>query len=345
MPDRGSRIAVVAYDPQWVARYRQEAAVLHEVFGDQVLAVHHIGSTSVPGLSAKPIIDILLEVRDIEAIDRYNASMRARGYDPRGEFGLPSRRYFPKIIDGRRICHVHTWQSGDPAIERHLSFRDYLASNPEPRDAYGRLKEELAAQFAGDRERYMDGKHDFIQETEQQAIAWSRAIRAETIQTERLSLLPLNPAQLDHYLNRPSQLEAALHLSLSRGILLEPVQRAIRTKLRRIAGAALDQLLWNTYWLATIRDESFGVGLLGFKGAPGTDGTVEVGYGIDVAARQRGYATEAVRALIDWALTRPDCHAVTANTNRDNNASIRVLEKLGFSLVRETDEEFIWIVA
>lgn len=345
MPDSSPQISVVPYDPQWVARFRQEAAELRAVFGEQAMAIHHIGSTSVPDLSAKPIIDIMLEVRAIEAVDLYNQQMRDLGYDPRGEHGLPRRRYFQKIEHGQHISHVHTWQSGDPELERHVSFRDYLISHPQTRDAYGQLKTELAAQFADDREGYMDGKHAFCQETERRAVAWSRAIRAQKIETERLTLRPLNPAQLWHYLNRPSQLEAAWHLRLSRNVLADPVPRAIRTKLRNSAGAELQQLLWNTYWLVIIREDSFGAGLIGFKGTPEPDGTVEIGYGIDADVRQQGYATESVRALVNWALAQPGCRAVTACTEKDNIASMRVLEKLSFSIVRETDEEFRWTTA
>jgi GrpB-like predicted nucleotidyltransferase (UPF0157 family)/RimJ/RimL family protein N-acetyltransferase len=343
-PDQ-RHIEVTAHNPHWVAAFRQEAVLLKSLFGDQALAIHHIGSTSVPGLPAKPIIDVLLEVRDIEAIDAYNQRMRELGYEPRGEYGLPRRRYFPKIIDGKRYSQVHTWQTRDPEIERHLSFRDYLISHPQTSSEYGRIKEELALRFPHDIDGYMDGKNAFCQETEKLALDWSRKIRNQTLQTERLTLLPLNPAQLGHYLNRPSQLEAALHLQISRNILADPVPRAIRSKIRMTTAAELKQLLWQTYWLAIINDKAFGAGLIGFKGAPESDGTVEIGYGIDAHVRRQGLTTEAVQALLNWAFSKPECQAVTARTKMDNIPSIRVLEKLGFSLARETDEELCWIVA
>ncbi len=345
MTNREYRVEIFPYDPQWVARFRQEAGILRSILGEQIVAIHHIGSTSVPGLQAKPIIDVLLEVSDIEELDRHNQAMREQGYDPRGEFGLPRRRYFPRRADGRHVTHVHSWQTGDMEIRRHLDFRDYLISHPQTREAYGRLKAELAKKFAGDRDQYVEGKHAFCQETERQAVAWGIAIRAQALETDRLTLLPLNPAQLSHYLNRPWQLEAALHLNLSESILTAPVHRAIRTKLHNTAGVDLQKLLWNTYWLAVIREEGFGAGLIGFKGAPRKDGMVEIGYGIDAAVRRQGYTTEAAAALVNWALTQPECHAVVACTEKSNIASIRVLEKLGFSQARETDEEFSWITA
>lgn len=338
------QIEVTAHNPHWVTAFRDEAALLKSVFDEQALAIHHIGSTSVPGLPAKPIIDILLEVHDINAVDSYNEQMKKRGYEPRGEYGLPRRRYFPKTVGGKRISHVHTWQSGDPEVERHLSFRDYLISHPETSSRYGRLKAKLAAQFANDRESYINGKDIFCQQTERLAVAWTREIQKKAIQTERLTLLPLNPAQLGHYLYRPSQLEAALHVKLSRSILSDPVPKAIRSKIRNTTSVALADLFWNTYWLVIMGNISFGAGLIGYKGAPDQDGTVEIGYGIDPDFRRQGFTTEAVEALTGWALDQPGCQAVTARTEKDNIASIRVLEKLHFSMVREADGELCWIV-
>lgn len=345
MTDDSRQVEIRDHDPQWVTSFRQEAAILQAIFGQEVAAIHHIGSTSVPELPAKPIIDILLEVRDIDKVDLFNQQMRDFGYEPRGEYGLPRRRYFPRIDGTKHSSHIHTWQTGDPEIDRHVSFRDYLISHPQMRHAYGCLKEDLAARFPADKERYIDGKHEFCQEVERHAIRWQREVVSHAVQTERLTLLPLTPAQLWHYLNRPSQLEAALHLTLSRAVLTAPVSRAIRTKLRNTASTSLNQLLWNTYWLVVIREDSSEAGLLGFKGAPGQDGASEIGYGINPNFRRQGYATEAVEALTAWALSQSGCEMVTAFTEKGNLASIRVLEKSGFTMSRETDEEFYWTVA
>ena len=343
MSNNTRRIEVRPYDPRWTTLYRSEADILQTLFGPEVVALHHIGSTSVPGLPAKPTIDILLEVHDIDAIDGYNDRMRALGYEPRGEYGLPRRRYFPKIVAGEHQFHVHTWQTGDLEIERHVAFRDYLIAYPYVADAYGGLKQELAARFADDRQKYMDGKHNFCQDVEATAVTWHRSIRAQTIRTERITLLPLNPAELWHYLARPNQLEAALRVPVSRSILVEPVPHAIRAKVRNTKGASVERILWNTYWLIIIDRDPFGAGLIGFKGVPDENGEVELGYGIDSQVRRQGYVTEANRALVEWALAQPACQAVTAFTEKDNAASIRVLEKSGFSLARETSDELCWV--
>jgi len=337
-------VEVVSFNPQWVAMFTGEAKVLQAVFGPELVTVHHIGSTSIPGLKAKPIIDLLPEVRDIAKVDGFNESMRQLGYEPRGEYGLPRRRYFPKSVAGHRTCHVHVWQSGEREIDRHLAFRDFLIAHPEQAQAYGRLKEQLVTQYAGEREAYIAGKHVFCQETEREALAWQRFINGFEIESDRLRLIPLSAAQLEFLLTRPDQLEAELGFSISRPVLSPPVVRhAIRVKQQRLFSSPADEFPWHTYWLMVIPTDPFGAGLIGFKGIPDQNGMVEIGYGIDPVFRRRGYTTEATRSMVDWALQRPPCLAVTAWTDKDNSASVRVLEKVGMRIARETADQYCWV--
>jgi GrpB-like predicted nucleotidyltransferase (UPF0157 family)/uncharacterized protein YhfF len=166
------RVEVLAYDPQWPALFRQAADEIAAVFGPALLAIHHIGSTSVPGLAAKPVIDIMPVVRDIEQVDSFNPGMTALGYIARGEWGIPGRRYFRRGEDWDHREHVHVYAADNPEVARHLDFRDYLRSHPDTAAEYGRLKERLARQFPTDIEGYMDGKDRFIRETISAARAW-----------------------------------------------------------------------------------------------------------------------------------------------------------------------------
>lgn len=168
------KIRVVPYDPQWPQKFVAEAAVLRRILGDEIVAMHHVGSTAVPGLKAKPIIDILVEVRDITRIEAYNEAMRAHGYEPMGDYGLPGRRYFPKDVDGERVVHAHVWQVGNSEIERHLVFRDYLRTHPEEAAAYAAVKEELAQRFPDNSTAYVAGKDSFVKAMQQRALAWSK---------------------------------------------------------------------------------------------------------------------------------------------------------------------------
>jgi len=169
------RIEVVPHSPGWAAGFRSESERLRAALGEEVVAVHHVGSTAIPGISAKPIIDILLAVREVERLDDLGPEMAALGYEARGEFGIPGRRFFVKSAGPRRTHHVHAFATGSPGLERHLAFRDYMISHPENASAYGRLKEGLAQEFPTDIEAYMDGKDAFIKEMEREALAWRRS--------------------------------------------------------------------------------------------------------------------------------------------------------------------------
>ncbi len=172
-------VRVVPHDPSWAAAFEAEAAALRSVLGDEALAVHHIGSTAIPDISAKPIVDLLVEVRRIEAVDALYGAIAERGYEAWGEYGLPGRRYFTKDRGDRRICNAHVYQKDNPGVERHLAFRDYMISHPETASAYAQLKEDLAQKFPADIEAYMDGKDPFIKQIESEALAWARAKRQE----------------------------------------------------------------------------------------------------------------------------------------------------------------------
>ena len=96
------RVEVVGYRPEWERLYQTESGILRDILQGQLISVHHIGSTAVPGLAAKPVIDILAVVKEIGAVDAYSAAFEAEGYECMGEFGIPGRRYFRK---GRGLAH------------------------------------------------------------------------------------------------------------------------------------------------------------------------------------------------------------------------------------------------
>jgi GrpB-like predicted nucleotidyltransferase (UPF0157 family) len=166
------KVEVVPHDPNWSDLFKAEADKIATILGHQIAAIHHIGSTAIPNISAKPTIDILVEVHDIEKIDESNEEMIRLGYQPRGERGIPGRRYFVKGDSSARTHHVHMYQSGNPEVESHLNFRDYMIAHPEEAQAYSCLKEELARRFPEDIKSYVEGKDGFIKEIDIKAKAW-----------------------------------------------------------------------------------------------------------------------------------------------------------------------------
>lgn len=327
------KVELQSYDPEWLRLFEAETERLTAVFQPNLVAIHHIGSTAVPGIKAKPIIDILVVVRDIEQVDTVNEAMNQLGYIARGENGVDGRRYFRKGSDVYHTHHIHTFQDGHHEIARHLNFRDYLIAHPDVAQAYGRLKEELARKYVSEPPLYTNSKTDFIEDVNEKAAAWRSH---QVIETERLLLRPLTMAQLNACLAGRQQLAQEMGVSLADDLFGDPVPWAIGKKLEKMADLAEADHPWVTYWLIIPKETPVGVGLAGFKGYPNEKGEVEIGYGMHAAFQNKGYMTEAVAALLDWALGRPECTAVTAETEINNQPSIRVLEKVG---MRQTGEE------
>jgi GrpB-like predicted nucleotidyltransferase (UPF0157 family) len=162
---------VVPHDPRWAARYAETAARLAAALAPVPITLHHIGSTAVPGIMAKPIIDMLGEVASLDALDAASPRLVAIGFEAMGEYGIPGRRYFRLNEGGVRSHHLHFFATGAPPIARHLAFRDYLIAHPDVAAAYSALKAGLPA--AG----YQEAKDPFITTTLADALAWARAQR------------------------------------------------------------------------------------------------------------------------------------------------------------------------
>ncbi len=168
-----SHVVVVPHNPGWREAFEAEAKSVAAALGENVLAIHHIGSTAIPDIYAKPILDMLIEVNDITALDVQRVAMESLGYEVMGEFGIPGRRYFRKDNqEGIRTHHVHSFEAGSAQVARHLAFRDYLIAHPEEAQAYSELKGKLAQEYPQNMDGYIDGKDGFIKEIDQRAAQW-----------------------------------------------------------------------------------------------------------------------------------------------------------------------------
>lgn len=150
-------IEVVPYNPRWMEMFDTEAELIKQALGSNCITLHHIGSTSVPSLAAKPIIDMIPVVRDIVAVDGVTQNMQKLGYEVKGEHGMLFRRFFHK--EG---YNVHVFEEGNPVIERHLKFRDWMRTHAKDKNAYAKLKKDLALQHPNDRLSYCFAKDAFI---------------------------------------------------------------------------------------------------------------------------------------------------------------------------------------
>lgn len=169
-------IVVVPHDQAWKQAFVDEAGRIAQALGNCVVAIHHIGSTAIPGIYAKPIIDFLVEVDHIVNVDARTSALEGLGYVGMGEYGIPGRRYFRKDDRaGIRTHQIHSFAHDSGEVVRHLAFRDYLIAHPERAQRYSELKRRLAAEFPHDIDGYMDGKDPFIKQAESDALEWQAA--------------------------------------------------------------------------------------------------------------------------------------------------------------------------
>jgi GrpB-like predicted nucleotidyltransferase (UPF0157 family) len=160
-------IEIVPYDPAWPARFDAEAAQIRAALDTHVLRIDHVGSTSVPGLAAKPVIDIQVSVATLENFDQYSQLLARLGYThvPMGDFDRVYP-FFQKPKKWPSSFHVHLCVAGEEQERRHLAFRDYLRLQPGVAQRYAELKRALARVHVGDtkasRERYSSAKTEFI---------------------------------------------------------------------------------------------------------------------------------------------------------------------------------------
>ena len=146
---------------QWRQLFAEEEARLRKIIGDYVVVIEHIGSTAICGISAKPIIDIAVALEKVADGERCVKPLEEINYEYRGEYGIAGRFYFVK--GEPRTHHLHMVLEDSDFWRSHLLFRDYLRENPAVAKEYENLKLELAREYVNDRDAYLHGKSDFIE--------------------------------------------------------------------------------------------------------------------------------------------------------------------------------------
>jgi GrpB-like predicted nucleotidyltransferase (UPF0157 family) len=159
-----NRVNIVPCDPDWPRRFDEERRMLAAVFAGTDAIIENVGSTAVPGLGAKPVIDVLIGVPILVEVERRVPALEAAGYEYVQEYEqqLPDRRYFRKPRLGPRAFHVHCVVTGSDIWLRQLAFRDYLRAHPESAAAYFALKRDLAMRVS--KEEYTEAKRPFVDE-------------------------------------------------------------------------------------------------------------------------------------------------------------------------------------
>jgi GrpB-like predicted nucleotidyltransferase (UPF0157 family) len=167
-------IRIVDHDPDWPRLARKELARVARALGDTAVRLEHVGSTSVPGLGAKPIIDLQVSVVDIERMDDYVGPLEELGYLFAPDPAFADYHYFARPHVRPRTHHLHVCEHGSHQELRHLAVRDYLRTHPKEAAAYEALKRELVRRHPQDRLAYVGGKDAFMLDLEARAVAWAR---------------------------------------------------------------------------------------------------------------------------------------------------------------------------
>lgn len=155
-------VKVVAHHPKWAEHFRQEKEILFQIMGPKLLDVRHIGSTSIPAMPAKPIVDILAAVKTLSDVEPFREDLIRVGYQDKGNGDVPGRRYFVKGGEGNRTHHLNFCEMNSWFWTSHLAFRDYLERHPDAAKQYAALKRALAVKFPDDRPAYTTGKEEFV---------------------------------------------------------------------------------------------------------------------------------------------------------------------------------------
>lgn len=166
------RVDIVPYDKQWSELFKNEANRIQNTLGTCLKEIYHIGSTSIPNMPAKPAIDIILALNNLDDIFFVSEKLTQLGYDPIRRQIIPHVSFFTKHQDPAIRFHLHLHERGSPQIRRHLNFRDYVIHSPNVAYDYAQLKIQLAAQFSDDVFSYVSGKDKFVQEVDATAKLW-----------------------------------------------------------------------------------------------------------------------------------------------------------------------------
>jgi GrpB-like predicted nucleotidyltransferase (UPF0157 family) len=174
---RPIKVELVPHDPRWAVMAQEEGEALATALGSTLLAIHHIGSTAIPGISAKRILDLIPVVTGLPELDVRQGDIKELGYEWWGELGLPGRRYCSKseLRTGRRLIQLHCYVIGSPEIERHLAFRNYLRERLEIARAYDQEKVRCQSLHPNDSHAYSDCKGAWIRTIEAEALVRYRA--------------------------------------------------------------------------------------------------------------------------------------------------------------------------
>lgn len=323
------KVELVPYNPQWSTLFLQEKDMLESIFGELAIAIEHVGSTAIPSIAAKPVIDILVGVSHLEKINEtHMTALNELGYRYNAAFeaSFPYRQYFQKDnAEGKRTHQLHIVNYPSVWWEKMLLFRDYLRCYPHEAHAYEIHKRALAEQFP-DSVPYAIAKTTFCETIEAKAYRDFKVNKPHVVTERLMGYLP-HMSCLDSYLK---MFQDPTFISCF-GVSLSTEQ--IKTILTRDIG------YWNRYrfapwvWLDKETHQFVGEGGLNHTTVEGQP-AIELTYSLMPAFWRKGLATEIGRHTLDYASHRINLFHIVCFTLPTNYQSLGVMEKLGFQYVK-----------
>ena len=162
---------IVAHSTEYSRRFRVIAESLQQIFGDAIVLIEHVGSTSVPGLGGKPCIDVAVVVKDMRGIDQHKALLEKMGYTPLGEYAVKGETLFVKDKNQERVENIHFFPVGHPEFEQMIKVREYLKAHPTDVSDYYAYKQKISGQDYG---VYRKKKDEYFQHILEKALRWSQ---------------------------------------------------------------------------------------------------------------------------------------------------------------------------
>jgi GrpB-like predicted nucleotidyltransferase (UPF0157 family) len=161
--ERG-KVSLESHKEEWEEKYRKEAEKLSSILGNKIKNVEHIGSTAIPEIKAKPIIDMVAVMEDLDSVNEIISTLEQNGYEHRPNDDVQNRVFLAKGPKNNRTHYLSITEENSEFLKRTTEFRDYLNENPEAARKYEKVKEELAAVHSDEREKYTEKKSKFIEE-------------------------------------------------------------------------------------------------------------------------------------------------------------------------------------
>lgn len=171
------RYELIKYDPVWASRFDEIASNIKPIFGDNLVQIEHVGSTAVPGMTAKPIVDVSVAVKDLASVPAVYEAMKELGFQPLGDFiqRTEPEEYFVQNGENSndRLANIHVMQVGNPEINDMITLRDFLRSNASAADEYVKQKQLLMKQYGSDDyNAYSKNKRSFLERLKTDARRW-----------------------------------------------------------------------------------------------------------------------------------------------------------------------------